>query len=129
MSERKTFEVTIGSYDLSLRLGNCACVLFRRQQEVDYLAIDLEDDEEQTLRVFNNPDMVRWMAGFRIIEKEGNVFRQAVLNHENSPNESFRERTGWNPFIIEKEEPNEGELEMFLDVNAADLDKEWRELG
>jgi len=63
-SERKIFECRVAGRDLELRLGNCAIVLFRTQQEVDYLAVELDDDDEgTTLRVFNNPEMVRWMAG------------------------------------------------------------------
>jgi len=127
-NERKVFECRVAGHDLTLRLGNCAVVLFRTNQEVDYLAIDLENEDEQTLRVFNNPSFVRWMAGYRLTKTGDNYDRPQVLNFEGSP-DSFRELTGWNPPVIEKEEPNEAEMEMFLDVNTGNLDAEWQGMG
>ena len=36
---------------------------------------------------------------------------------------------GWNPPVIEKEKPSEREMELWLDVNTRDLDKEWEGYG
>lgn len=121
----RTFECSVAGRELALVIGNCACVLFRTQQEVDYLAVDIiEDNEEQTLRVFNNTSLIRWMAGYRLKRHEGNMMRPLVLNFKDVPS-SFRELTGWNPAVIEREMPSESELEMFLDVNAGRIDQEW----
>ena len=120
--ERKIFECSVGGRDLELFLGNCAITLFRSTPEVDYLAVELEDD--LVLRVFNNPEFVRWMAGYRIAKAGDNYDRPQVLNFRDSP-DSFRELTGWNPAVVEKEEPSELEMEMFLDVNLTGLDDEW----
>lgn len=137
MSEIKTFECTVGGRDLSLTPENCIAVLFRECVEVDYLAVqttELELDEETqevspeevVLRVFNNPKMVRWMAGYRIARAGDNWDRPQVLSFEDSP-DSFKEMTGWNPGVIEKTRPSEAELEMFMDVNLGQLDLEWEQ--
>jgi hypothetical protein len=116
----KPFEVTIGGRDLSLEAGKCACVLFRRQQEVDYLAVDISTEEEPdvTLRVFNNVPFVRWLAGIAL-EADGTPYMVTA------DEKLFRDEYGWNPAVIIKEQPNEDELEYFLDVNTRDLDAEW----
>lgn len=128
--ERRAFEVKVGDYDLALELGNCACVLFRSQQEVDYLAIDVEDD--QTLRIFNNVDFVRWLAGYSIAERDGNIYRPTTRNSDLG-NATFREFIAtdggepWGPAVIEREAPNDREVEMWVEINASDLDgeREW----
>lgn len=123
-NERKIFECRVAGHELELMLGNCAVTLFRSTPEVDYLAVDLEDD--LILRVFNNPGFVRWLAGYRIAKAGDNYDRPQVLSFEHSP-DSFRELTNWNPPVIEKEEPSDEEMEMFLDVNLTGLDREWQE--
>lgn len=122
--ERKIFECSIAGRELELFLGNCAVAMFRSMPEVDYLAVDIEDD--LVLRIFNNPEFVHWMAGYRIARAGDNYDRPQVLNFKDSP-DSFRELTGWNPPVIEKEEPTDNEMEWFLDVNAGNIDQEWQE--
>jgi hypothetical protein len=111
-------------------------MLFRTCVEVDYLAVQttemMLDEETQmiepedvVLRVFNNPEFVRWMAGYRLAKAGDNWDRPQVLNFRDSP-DSFRELTGWNPIVVEKDEPSPAEMEMFLDINLTGLDEEWR---
>lgn len=120
MSELKPFEFRIGEREMSVKLGEVACVLFRAQQEVDYLAINTteEGDEESTvLRIFNNVNLVRWLAGMSLHE-DG----QGLTTDDGR---TFREQHGWNPPVIIKNQPNESEMEWFLDVNARNLESEW----
>jgi len=138
MSELRSFECSVGGRDLSLTPENCIAMLFRTCVEVDYLAIQTTEmvvdehtqeisPEDVILRVFNNPEMVRWMAGYRIAEAGDNYDRPQVLNFSGSP-DSFKELTGWNPITVEKNEPSESEMEMFLDVNVGNIDQEWKDL-
>lgn len=118
--EMKPFEFRIGEREMSVSLGRVACVLFRTQQEVDYLAVNTsqEGDEESTvLRIFNNVDLVRWMAGFSL-HKDG----QGLTTDDGH---TFREEYGWNPATVVKNAPNDDEMEWFLDVNARNLESEW----
>jgi len=127
--EKKTFEVTVAGRDLSLFIGNCAIALFRTQQEVDYIAVDIEEDgEEQTLRVFNNPELARWMAGYSITYNKHGLLRLPVNDLEHHTDHSFRELMGWNPAVIEREQPNDKELEMWTEVNTTDLEDGLTEL-
>lgn len=124
--ERKPFEMNVRGEQHSLTLGMCAVVMFRINQAVDYLAVDLTEEGEEdktTLRIFNNEDMVRWMAGYAIIHREDGVHRQTIMMN----GETFREQHGWNPVVIEKETPSDTEEEMWLDVQARDVDKEWEQ--
>lgn len=123
MSELKPFEIKIGERELKLCLGKCAVVLFREQQEVDYLAIDTSDegDEERTtLRVFNNVQLVRYMAGVAL-QPDGTPYMVTA------DEQLFRDEYGWNPPVIIKNSPNDEEMEWFLDVNTRDIDKEWND--
>lgn len=118
MSELKPFEFRIGEREMSVKLGEVACVLFRAQQEVDYLAINTteEDDEESTvLRIFNNVELVRRMAGFSL---HGNGL-------STDEGVTFFDEYGWNATTIVKAAPNDDEMEWFMDVNARNLESEW----
>lgn len=119
MTERRPFEIRVAGRELCLELGKCACVLFRESQDVDYLAIDIsEEGEDRTLRVFNNVEMVRWLAGLAL-QPDGTPY-QVTMNGD-----LFRDEYGWNPATVIKQHPTEDELEWYLDVNTRDIDKEW----
>lgn len=120
---RQAFEIKVGDKDLSLTLGMCAVALFRTNQEVSYIAVDLEDD--QTLRIFNNADVAFDMAGYTLVERDGELYRPtARRDWGNGSAQTFREVHGWNPAVIEREEPNEREIEMFVEINSSDLDED-----
>lgn len=121
--EIRSFEIKVAERDIELILGNCVVVLFRQQQELDYLAIELEE-EESTLRIFNNAPFARWMGGLAIRQDiDGSyVYDSVTMNGE-----SFHELTGWNPPVIIKQSPTEQEMEMWLDINAGGIDKEWEQ--
>jgi hypothetical protein len=120
----KPFEIHVGDRDLSLTLGMCAVALFRKKQEVSYIAVDTEDEgESATLRIFNNPDIAFDMAGYTLAEREGELYRPtARRDWGNGFAQTFREVHGWNPAVIEREEPNEAEIDMWVDINMQDLD-------
>lgn len=115
-----TFEITVAGREISLEIGRCAVALFRAQQEVSYIAVDLDD--EQTLRIFNNLEFARWLAGYQIVEDNGVIGRPAVLAEFNGEDKTFREITGWNPAVVEREHPSEHEIEMWTDVNMRDME-------
>lgn len=118
--ERKPFQFEVGDETYIAELGKCACVLFRNLGEVDYFALDIDDDN--VLRVFNSVDIVRWIAGYRLEQRDGNFYR--VPTRAGEDRSTFREQHGWNPSVIEKEEPSERELDMWIELNTADLDGE-----
>lgn len=117
------FEITVGGKEVLLQYGKWAVALFRRQQEVDYIAVDLDDDGG-TLRIFNNPDIARWFAGYEISEKDGRIARTPMFRD----NQLFRNLVGYNPAVIERETPNESEIEMWTEINAADMETGLKEL-
>lgn len=125
MSEiQKPFEITVNETTYQLMAGKCAVALFYEKQEVDYLAVDISqagDEESSTLRIFNNPMLVRWMAGLSI-SPEG--FQNITLEVDGE-DKRFRELYGWNPAVVIKNQPSEWEEEMWLDVNTRDLSNEW----
>jgi hypothetical protein len=129
--ERKPFEFKVGGREITTELGNIACVLFRTQQEVQHFHV-LTDEDEQ-LEIYNNPETTEWLAGYRITQKKGRLQRVPTFMPYEIAGEvkkrSFREIFGWNPVVIEKEEPSAEELESFLDINAGRIDMEWEEFG
>lgn len=126
--ERQTFEIKVNGKPVLLELGKCAVALFRTKQEVDYVAIDTvdEDGEPALIRLFNNVDFARWVAGYAIEEVEGVLERTPVFNDEDDL--TFRETVGWNPSVIEKDEPFDWEEEMWVELNTRDLEKGLNEL-
>lgn len=122
--EQKPFEFRVGEHELSVKLGEIACVMFRQQQEVDYLAINTTqegDEESSVLRIFNNVKLVRWLAGF--------AFHEDGIGLTTAEGRTFHDDFGWWPATVIKWRPNESELEWFLDVNAGNIDQEWQEQG
>lgn len=120
-----SFEITVGGREVSLQVGRCAVALFRRQQEVSYIAVDQED--ETTLRIFNNLEFAQWLS-YKIVEENGAISRLPVVAEFNGEDKTFREVTGWSPAVVEREEPSEHEIEMWADVNARDMEKGLDEL-
>jgi hypothetical protein len=121
MSELKKFEFRVGGRSVELEVGKCAVALFRDKREVDYISVDL--GEENALRIFNNVEFTRWVGGYAIgLDENGHIDRSTVLmEQEDGSNVTFRELTGWNPSVIEKEAPFDWEEEMWLEVNLRDL--------
>ena len=120
--ERRAFEIKVGDHELSLALGKCAVALFRQQQEVSYVAVDLEDD--RILRIFNNPDLAFDMGGYRLVESSGELYRPTSRRDwGNGYEQTFREAFGWNPSIVERETPSDWEIEAWVELNTQDLDE------
>lgn len=120
-----SFEINVGDREISLQIGRCAVALFRKQQEVSYIAVDLDDDS--TLRIFNNLGFAQWLS-YKIEEENGVINRIPVVAEFNGEDKTFREVTGWSPAIVEREEPSEHEIQMWLDINARDLSSGLDEL-
>jgi hypothetical protein len=119
-SEPRDFEIKVGSRELSLNAQNCVAVMFRKHCEVDYLSVNVvEDEENRILRIFNNARLVRWMAGICITESGYEL--------TTADDEAFADEYGFNPTIIIKQEPSDAEKEYFLDVNMRNIDKEWND--
>lgn len=129
MSERqiKTFDVKVGGHEFSLAPWNCVAYMFRQCVEVTYLNVTT-DEGEQHAKIFNNPKLVQYMAGYRIEHTPNGIVRRSVDTFE-SLRDPFRDLSGWNPSIVEKEKPSEEEMNDYIEVNAETIDGEWRELG
>lgn len=119
-NEALPFEIEVDGRRYILSLGNCAVVLFRQQQEVDYLTIDR--GVEDPMQAFNNPDMCHYIAGYQITEEDGELHRLTTLYED----ATFRTRYGWNPPTVEKERPSDKEMEDYLEIATRDLEDEWQ---
>lgn len=129
MEQPRPFEIKVGDRQLYLELGKCAVALFRKTPEVDYLAIQDPEDEGAVIRIFNNQDFVRWTAGYMIEPSEDGLHRRTVyMAGDDDVYKTFREINGWNPMVMEQEEPSEEIIDLWLDVQMSSLDKERGEL-
>lgn len=130
MSEAfQPFEIKVGERTLQLELGKCAVCLFRKKQEVDYIALQDPEDEEEQIRIFNNQEFARWVGGYTLQLVDGEIERPTMwMEFDDEEHHTFREINGWNPVVIEREEPSEKEIEMWLDVQIRGIDEEWGEL-
>jgi len=121
----KTFTIETNGHRLNLRAGVVMSVLFRKNCEVDYFAVDLDDYPdvgEGVLRVFNNEDLARWMAGVAFEETHRGRLKPFVPEINGK---AFREEYGWNAGVIIREEPSETEKQWYTEVLADALDSEW----
>lgn len=121
----KPFEIKTMGHLVELKLGHCVCNLFRLTPDVDYLAVDIEDDERfdgDTLRIFNNEDLVRWMAGIAFKETHRGNFMPGLVEMNDTP---FRETYHWNPAVIIRDEPSEVEQLWWTELQVDKLDEEW----
>lgn len=117
----KPFEIRVAGFDVALTLGKCACVLFRTTPGIDYLKVDISEDtgiEDNTLTIFNNVELVRYMAGIAL-DSSGRPLQTA------NDGESFAETYGWNPAVVIKWQPSDKEREDWLEVTAENLEDEW----
>ena len=121
----KTFDVNVGGHELSLAPWNCAAYIFRSCVEVNYLWVGRE--ESGHLKVFNNPKLVQYMAGYEIQHTPNGMIRRSVDSF-GELNDPFRDLSGWNPTVVEKDKPTEAEMNDYIEVNAGTIDTEWREL-
>lgn len=126
------FEILVSGKPYLLELGRCAIALFRSKQEVDYISLDLsEDDNESVMRIFDNQQFVRWVAGYEIqTNEDGELIRETTYMEEEESGErkTFREVTGWNPPVIEKDKPYEWEEDMWIEVQTRNIEKELDDL-
>jgi hypothetical protein len=126
METPRNFEIKVGERSVDLQIGRCAVVLFRQQQEVSYIAIEMEDDNY--MRIFNNRPFAEWLAGYKLIRHEESFARPTARLPYDGIDQTFREVAGWNAVTIEKEQPSDWELDLWTEVNTEDLDKGLGEL-
>jgi len=125
----KPFLIETNGHQLALTPGVVMSVLFRKNCEVDYLAVDLDtfpqiNDGEGVLRIFNNEDLARWTAGIAFDPTATGRLRTYVPEIKGK---AFREEYGWNSGVIIRENPTETEKQWFTEVQVDALDKEWAE--
>jgi hypothetical protein len=127
MSEQyKPFEIRLPSQTYVLRVGNCAVNLFRQQAELDFISHYTKDGEETIrTRIFNNQPLAHWLVGCEVRLDEGNIYRV----NKRIQGVSFREQYGWNPMLVEREQPNEEELDAWFGVQEQLIDQEWEEFS
>lgn len=127
MAKEKPFPIETNGYKLSLRAGTVMSVLFRHNCEVDYLAIDLDEypetpEQNAVLRIFNNEDLARWMAGISLRETFRGHFKPDLPEMSGK---TFRETYGWNSGVIIREAPTETEKQWFTEAMVGSMDDEW----
>lgn len=116
--EKQPFECEVNGQKYRL-IGGCAIVLFRNLSPANYIAIQ---DEDKTVKGYNNPDLCFWMAGYKLeIGEDDEIHRPTVTCDD----ETFRTQHGWSPIVIEKEEPDDNEQAEYTEVVTAGIDEEW----
>jgi hypothetical protein len=121
--EAKSFEFTVEDTTYELAVGKCAVALFYRNPEVDYIAINMTGEDEDTVRVFNT-DLARWAAGFApVYDPEDEAWYYPMTYWElDGRDQSFRGAMGWNPTTVLKDEPFDWELDRYINANMKDID-------
>ena len=100
----------------------CALALFHRLDYMDYLAIEVKDDEGEEGRWtlgYEKYELIDWMAGFAL--EEGSR-RYHDLHQTHRRLGKFAIRYGWNPDTVVESEPSEQEKEHYIDWVTRDLD-------
>lgn len=131
----KPFEIEVNGETYYMELGRCAIALMRKKQQVDYIALEVpspEAEEEDIVRLFNCVEYVRWFAGYAICYDENGILERRTTFMEDTETgelKTFREVTGWNPTVVEKEEPFDWEEDRWLKVNTRDVEappEDWK---
>lgn len=132
MAELKPFNLEVNGEQYELTRSNCAIAMFRTKQEMDYLVIMGEEEGEVT-RVFNYVNLVRWMGGLAIrMGEDGELSHLTTYmegDDDTDTTDTFRNRYGWNPNTVIKDQPYDWEEERWVAVNTNALDEEWQEMG
>lgn len=122
--EHKTFEFKVNETPYVLEIGKCAVALFYKNPEVDYLAINMTGEEEDTIRIFN-PDMAKWAAGFAPYwDEEDEEWLYAATSWNDKV---FRMEMGWSPSTILKDEPFDWEMDRYVLAQTRDIDTDISE--
>jgi len=111
MPTPEALEFQIDGMPVVARIGQTAVALFRRRQELDYVAIQ---DGDQNHIVFNE-DFAHWIAGLKFDEYQAEI-------PKNSKRESFADLYGWSPRVVIDDYPNEYEVDLWIQHKTRDLD-------
>jgi hypothetical protein len=92
-------------------VGYCALALFRKEPFADYLAIAaIEGDDEIWTPIYEEPDIIDWMAGFVYADPE----RKKKLKEMERSIGKFGESFGWQPDVILEDSMTAMELDNFI---------------
>ncbi len=95
-------------------IGYVAIALFRKQDYVDYIAIAVVDDVENTeswTPVYEQYEMVDWFAGFTL---RHNAERDRSLDNMHRKIGSFATSYGWNADVVVETEPTPNEWDNYI---------------
>jgi hypothetical protein len=125
------FRVQIGEEGLTLEPGNCAVVMFRKEEyrHMDYLMAG------EPVRPYHNVlNLCRWMAGYMIqTSMEDMEYTRPTTfwtAEDGQDLGTFYGNYGWNPSVLEKDQPNPTEIsefDAFIADKASDIDAEWEQ--
>jgi hypothetical protein len=129
--EPEPFEIQIeGEGTIALRLGYCAVALYRQEPDFDHVIVN----DPEIIRIWNNQDFARWLGVYAIrFTEEGEIERPPVfLTDEEDPDDepkTFRDLTGWNPMVMEREHPTDKERDYYIEGMTSNMEQEWENLG
>lgn len=116
----KDFSIAVGGRGHHLNRANTTIYLFRRpeHQDIDYLEI-INDEEEERLSVFRNPELCRLMAGIAF-KGTGAPYLPKFENRD-----TFEDRYGWFADTIIQDEADEDTIAAYAHVSLnADIDED-----
>lgn len=117
------------------RIGLLALALFWKKSQMDYLAVGFinEEGEEGWTRMFENYEMMDWMAGFvlppadqfsnkqvSLDEVSAKATRERDLRAQHRANQTFAHTYGWAPDIVIEWEPTAQEQEAYAETLIGD---------
>ena len=115
---KEPFYLQLSTGSRELTTDNCGIALFRDNPDMDYLDMweEQEDGSETHTWLFNNRELVIWMAGAVAREKDRRLLQDANRTHG-----SFRENAGWNPPVCIEDEASPTEVELYTQSLLQDL--------
>lgn len=101
-------------------IGLLALALFWRDSHMDYIAVGFQREKEEWTRMFEQYDLLDWMAGF-VLPVNQRRQRDLAVQHRN--NQTFLETYGWTPDTVIELRPSEHEREGYTQaIIGGDLD-------
>ncbi len=114
--EAKSFDIKLQregkETKVALTVANCALAYFRHRPDMDYLAVN--NNEEWTF-IFDKHPLIYWMGGLALSQEGQRMLHLMEIN-----NGRFEERYGFNPDIVIEDYPSQNELDVYIQYEIGD---------
>lgn len=95
---------------MALNIGNCAVALFRKRPEMDYLAVQM--DEENWIFMFDKHPLIYYMGGVALGRE---AQHQLHMMEKFNGFKTFYEKFGWSPDVVVEDYPSKDEVDVYMD--------------